>query len=316
MAFEHLYLARFLTKSYANKRDAFVEMAKEGRILSLESFWDKSSVLKILEACPEVKIFLDSGAFTLGSKNVENIQGYLDDYIAFALKYKDRFSAVANLDDVYNVDESWKRQKYMEEKGVRPIPVYHFNEDFKWLEKYVNEYDYIGIGGVAAKVVSVKDLRLLLDKVFDYMSKKNLLSVKVHGFGVAAVPFLLRYPWYSCDATSWFQPSNYGKVFIPKYDKNKESYDYAKSPWAVKVSELGMYQSAELGDVHYTLEYPEGSDTRNRIEEYFKIVKVDIEKLKTSNYEREKVNVHYFENLAKILLYHKPSFHVRKSFFI
>lgn len=316
MLFEKYYLARFLTKSYSTKQEGFIEMVRDGRIFTLESFWEKSSVERVLKEYPEVKIFLDSGAYTMATKKVKDIQGYLDAYIDFALKYEDRILVLANLDDVYDVNVSWERQKYMENRGVKPIPVYHFKEPFKWLERYVNEYEYIGIGGVASKAVSVNDLRMLLDRVFDYMTNRDLLSVKVHGFGVAAVPFLMRYPWYSCDSTTWFQPSQYGKVFIPKYDRVKKKFDYTVSPTVVRVSELGMLQVGSTGEAHYTLEYPENGEIVDRIEQYFKLANVDKEALKTKHFEREKVNVFYFENLIKVLFDRKPTFSVRKSIFM
>lgn len=314
MSFKYLYLARFLTKSRANKRWGFIKMAREGRILSLESFWDKSSVLRVLQDYPEVKIFLDSGAFTLATKKVEDIQGYLDDYIDFILKHRDRLLGYVNLDDVYDVEVSWKNQKYMEERGVCPIPVYHFREDFKWLEKYVNEYDYMGIGGVAPKSVSMKKLRMLLDRIFEYIYKKGL-SVKVHGFGVFSIPFLLRFSWFSCDSTTWFQPSIYGKVFIPKYNIAKGKFDYSKPPSVVRVSELGLMQSSISSAAHYELEYSEGGEARTRIEEYFELAGVDKEELKVSDYEREKVNVYYFETFIKSLSGSKPVSSALESFF-
>ena len=316
MAFHHLYLARFLSKSVIMKYNEFIELAQQQRILSLESFWDKSTVERVLKVCPGVSIFLDSGAYTMITKKVEDVYGYIDSYIKFIHKYQDRFMVYANVDDISDSEESWRRQKYMEEHGVKPLPVYHFGEDFKWFEKYVNEYNYIAVGGLASGAVSSIDLKILLDRIFEYMYKKDLLSIKLHGFALFSVPFLLRYPWYSSDATTWLLPAAYGKVFIPRYSESLSEHDYCKIPTAIRVSEQGLYQESSQGDVHYTLEYIDDKKMVNRIEQYFQMIGVDKELLKTSYHEREKVMVHFYENFAKRLCSHTPTFRLRKSFFI
>jgi len=294
MSLERMYLARFLTASKNHHADDLLEIGREGRILALESFWTKNDLVKILKDYPEIKIFLDSGAYTLESQEVEDTQKYLDDYIDFILEYEDRLLVYANLDNIRNVENSWQNQKYMEERGTKPMPVYHYEEDFKWLEKCVNEYEYVGVGGIA-KGASIESDRVLFDRIFDYIYKRNL-SVKIHAFGMAKVRFLVRYPWYSVDSTTWLQHANYGRIMIPSYNAMKQKFEYSYTPFVISVSNISLVKTG-TSHSHYTLVFP--PRIVERIEEYFAMIGIDSEKLKTEQSERLRANAYYYEEFLK-----------------
>jgi len=305
MSVERLYLARFLTRARSLRADDLLELGREGKVLALESFFARNDVVRVLNELPEVKILLDSGAYTFAytvkDQDTSSIQRYLDSYIDFILKYKDRLLGYVNLDDIHDVEISWKNQKYMEERGVCPIPVYHFGEDFKWLEKYVNEYDYVGVGGIA-RGVSERSDRALFDKIFNYVEKKNI-PVKLHAFGITRFNFLIRYSWYSVDSTTWLKAANYGKVFLPRYDAIKQRFNYLCTPFAVSVSDISEVKD-ETSNTHYRLVY--SPQVVERIEEYFAMIGIDSEKLKTQQIERLKANVYYYEGLQKEEAMHRP----------
>jgi len=304
MSLEHIYLARFMTASKRQHADDLIELGREGRILALESFWDHACVTEILEGYPEVKIFLDSGAFTLENQQVKDIQKYLDDYIDYILKYEDRLLAYANLDDVHDAEIGWKNQKYMEGRGVVPIPVYHYGEDFKWVERFVNEYDYVGVGGVA-RGIPTASLRALLDRIFGYIYKKGL-SVKVHGFGITGFKFMMRYPWYSVDSTTWLKQAGFGRILLPRYNLVKGGFDYLTTPFVISVSDISEVKD-ETVHSHYSLIFP--PRVVERIEEYFTMIGIDSEKLKTEQAERLKANTYYYERLQKEEGIHKSPKH-------
>jgi hypothetical protein len=48
--------------------------------------------------------------------------------------------------------------------------------------------------------------------------------VKTHGFGATGQSILLRYPWFSCDSTSWTMAPSYGQVPVPVYENGKPNY--------------------------------------------------------------------------------------------
>jgi hypothetical protein len=185
------------------------------------------------------KLFLDSGAFSAYSNNTSiNIE----EYISFIKEHQSEIEIHANLDDIGDADKTWKNQRKMERAGLSPIPVYHLDEDPKYL-RWCMEYPYFAVGGLAsAKGVSLSPF---LDSVFRKVCTKKsdfLPTHKVHGFGIATPEILCRYPWFSVDSTSWVMYGRYGIVLIPRRLDNKFRYDIP--PYTLAVSS----RSKAVGD--------------------------------------------------------------------
>jgi hypothetical protein len=180
----------------------------------------------------KVELFLDSGAFSAWSQKKEiDIQ----EYIAFIKKHQKVIDVYANLDVIGDAKGTYRNQRIMEKAGVKPLPVFHYGEDEKWLKKYLSkDYDYISLGGMVP--ISTKPLSQWLDHIFsNYLTDSNGMPIcKVHGFGLTSLKLLLRYPWYSVDSTSWVVTGRMGSIYIPKR-KNGE-YIYDIDPWKVVVS--------------------------------------------------------------------------------
>jgi len=157
------------------------------------------------------EIFLDSGAYSAKTKGVAID---IDDYIDFIKKHQDRITVYANLDVIGNATKTAKNQKYMEEKGLNPLPVFHMFEDFDVLKGMIERYDYIAIGGVVG-IVSHNEQSKFLEKCWSIISKefKRGRKVKIHGFGITSAPFLKRYPFYSVDSTSWLGGSMRAEIY-------------------------------------------------------------------------------------------------------
>jgi hypothetical protein len=99
--------------------------------------------------------------------------------------------------------ESFDNFMRMRERGLlTPIPTVHFGEDEGyWIRRYLDEgCDYIALGGAAneEKYRSWK----FYDDCFRVIDSCGI-PVKVHAFGVGAPDTLFRYPFTSCDATTW-----------------------------------------------------------------------------------------------------------------
>jgi hypothetical protein len=181
----------------------------------------------------KVSLFLDSGAYSAWSQG-SAID--IDEYIKFIKKNKKSIDIYANLDSINNPEETYTNQKYMEEQGLTPVPVYHYGEDIKWLQKYLEKgYDYIALGGMVP--ISTVQLIKWLDKIYgEYLTDSDGMPVcKVHGFGLTSLRLMQRYPWYSVDSTSWVLTGRMGSVFVPKQD-HKGGWDYSKDPYKVSVS--------------------------------------------------------------------------------
>jgi len=183
-----------------------------------------------------MSLFLDSGAFSAFTKKVEiNI----DEYIAFIKEHSDYIDIYANLDVIGNAEATYENQKYMESKGLKPLPTYHLTSDKKWLKLYADNYEYLAIGGLAAKLLTGPELLKELDLIFsEYIcGPDGFPRLKTHGFGLTSVDLLIRYPWYSADSTSWVLCSRFGSAFVPAIRNGK--YDYHVTPMKINFSTRG-----------------------------------------------------------------------------
>lgn len=166
---------------------------------------------------------------------LQEFKDYRDKYIGLVKKHESNLFCYVNLDIINNQEKSYEMLKYLESQGLNPIPVYHFGCDVKWLKKYIDEgYDYIGIGGIVPNPSSI--IIPALDRIWsDILTDKNGYPlVKVHGFAVATPKLATRWPWFSCDSTSWVKFGLYGGILVPKRINGK--YDYTKSPYNVLLS--------------------------------------------------------------------------------
>tara|TARA_R100001443_G_scaffold24912_1_gene37562 strand:+ start:204 stop:947 length:744 start_codon:yes stop_codon:yes gene_type:complete len=157
--------------------------------------------------------FIDCGAYSAYTKKLKiNI----DEYLMFI--FKNNLKIYASLDVIGNAELSYKNYLYMKKKKAkRQIPAFHYGEDVKYLKLYLEECDYIAIGGVAQLKSNQNKLKKFLDSCYNEIAKKK--KVKVHGYGLNNWKLLLKYPFYSVDATSWLNPNIYGQHF--KFEQGK-----------------------------------------------------------------------------------------------
>jgi hypothetical protein len=212
------------------------------------------------EKLKSMKMFLDSGAHSLFKEHVgtSNLRDYsffesdkfwqfVDEYALFIKANEQLIDVYVSLDVIFNPELSWKVQKYLERKHkLKPLPVFHAGEDFKWLKKYIDNYDYVGIGGLGQSVTKVQWIFNVGDPAFTLIcdTKNHMPRVKTHGFAMTSPDLILTYPFFSVDSTSWMQFGKYGLLIVPKKINNK--FDYRKSPTIVLVSQRkGQQAKAE-----------------------------------------------------------------------
>ena len=166
------------------------------------------------------QIFLDSGAFsayTLGvSLSVADYCAYIDRNRDI-LRKEDGVIMASVLDGIGDPLQTWRNQLEMEMRGCKPLPCFHAGEDFRYLEHYVKNYEYITLGGMVGS--SSKALAVWLDRVWgNYLTDgSGRPRLKVHGFGITAIPLMERYPWHSCDSSSWIQSAAFGSIVTPEW---------------------------------------------------------------------------------------------------
>lgn len=256
-----------------------------------------------------IDLFLDSGAFSAYTQKKEI---KINEYISFIKENEKYFSIYANLDVIGDAAGTYKNQKYMESKGLNPLPVYHapFEDPDIWLKKYMEEgYTHIAFGGMAGKDVHKNNLLLILDKCFDkyICSADGTPKIKVHGFGMTSHDLLIRYPWYSVDSTSWVISSRLGSIYMPK--KTNGKYDYLKSALKIKISNqsengadgqcfasMSAMEKKEVLEYLSFIGYPLGSSTWKDGEETV------IESGVINDYKKQdQCNILYFQALEKAI---------------
>lgn len=189
---------------------------------------------------------------------------YRENYIHFLKSNSSKIMVYANLDIINNPEATWENQKYMERKGLNPIPVFHFGSDVKWLERYLREgYKYIAMGGMIPNSFSV--LKEPLDDLWinHLTDKDGYPLVKVHGFAVTSARLVHRYPWYSVDSTSWVKFGMYGSIIIPR--KTLGKYDYSKPPIILFLSIRSPQKNKEGKHISTLSKYE-----RKEVESYIK----------------------------------------------
>lgn len=169
------------------------------------------------------EIFLDSGGF---SAMTQGVTINLSEYAAFLKRYAHRITTYANLDVIGDAAKTWANQQKMEALGLRPLPVFHTGESFDVLERYVERYPYIAIGGMVPYLRQWKKLIPWLVQCFKRAEGKSVF----HGFGATAWGVIHSLKWYSVDSSSWAASFRFGQVGL--FDEHK-----------------GKWQETNLGNV-------------------------------------------------------------------
>lgn len=165
-------------------------------------------------------VFLDSGAFSAYTLGIDlDITAYCD-YIkrnSDIIMVDDGIVMASVLDGIGDPLLTYRNQLEMERQGVRPLPCFHAGEDERYLEWYVANYEYITLGGMVGSTTA--QLMVWLDRMWDkYLTDgAGNAKLKVHGFGITSIPLMERYPWYSCDSSSWIQSAAFGSVITPDH---------------------------------------------------------------------------------------------------
>lgn len=161
------------------------------------------------------ELFLDSGAFTAFTKNVEiPIEGYA----RFIRENGHAWAVRANLDVIGDDGaKSWANLKELEALGASVFPVYHYGDDERWLTRILDEgYEFFALGGLVG--ASRKVLVEWLDRIWAryLIDSTGRPRRKVHGFGLTDQVLMLRYPWFSVDSASWIFSGNFGTCLFAR----------------------------------------------------------------------------------------------------
>jgi len=260
---------------------------------------------------PKEYLILDSGAFSAWSKKaVINF----DEYIQFCLTYQDKISYIVNLDVIpaspgqkrisgLEIERSaslgWRNAHKLFTAGIplsKLIHVFHQNEDFKWLERMVRDFQYIGLSPANDRTTQEKVS--WLDRCMNYVTDSNGDAIiKFHGFAVTSHLLMKRYPWYSVDSASWTLVAAMGGVILPDFNE-----PFQKPHLLFDVSS----KSSAIGDLKHINNI--APQLRKRIFSYFQEQGFTSEALQTDYYTRAAANVQYMNNLSAYFKQHPQRF--------
>ena len=166
------------------------------------------------------QVFLDSGAFSAFTLGVTIDLPTYCEYIKRNMdlwRVEDGVVMASVLDGIGDPLQTYRNQLHMEALGAKPLPCFHAGEDERYLEYYVQNYEYITLGGMVGS--STKQLCIWLDRMWErYLTDgSGRPRLKVHGFGITAIPIMERYPWYSVDSSSWIQSAAFGSIITPEH---------------------------------------------------------------------------------------------------
>lgn len=163
------------------------------------------------------EIFVDSGGFSAATQGA-SID--LAAYIAFLKRYKDRIAVYANLDVIGDPVTTAANQARMEDAGLRPLPVFHTGEPWEYLERYVERYPYIALGGMVPYMRRWQKLMPWLVRAFRMAKGRSVF----HGFGATAWGVIKALPWYSVDSSSWASSFRFGQLHL---------FDVRRGAWGI-----------------------------------------------------------------------------------
>lgn len=223
----HIYTAAVYSNNYMRGQNRYAKLNERERDIVhnlphiLESYHYVGKQKYVDEMRNEkAQIFLDSGAFsayTLGvTIDVETYCKYIKTNMDI-IKVEDGILMASVLDGIGDPLETYRNQLWMESLGVRPLPCFHAGEDERYLEWYVAHYPYITLGGMVGS--STAQLSIWLDRIWERFltDGSGRPKLKVHGFGITAIPLMERYPWHSCDSSSWIQSAAFGGIVTPSW---------------------------------------------------------------------------------------------------
>lgn len=179
----------------------------------LISYWSYRSrdIPSIVSLFPmyssQLDVFIDSGAYSAWNSGVSiDVHEY-----ANWIQCAGMGSVYANLDVIGDPKGSYRNQRILEDTyGLSPIPVFHPNEDWKWLRMYLKSNDYIALGGISQE----RSPEMLMPWAIRAFQLGSEFGTRFHGFAVTAWTLLKALPWYSCDSSTWINGVKWGTVRI------------------------------------------------------------------------------------------------------
>lgn len=229
------------------------------------------------------RLILDSGAFGVWNKG-KTID--LGEYVAFCAAHP-WVTYFVNLDVIPGVarkkssitpeaverscQAGWDnyQQIIKELPEEKVIPVYHQNDDIRWLTRYLDAgVKYLGISPANDSTTAgkIKWMTRLRRHLFDGAGRP---VVKTHGFAVTSFDLMKFWEWHSVDSASWKLNAGWGTMYVPR--KMQGKWNFAVSPMSVGVSP--MSPTRQKAQAHITTMTPAVKD---QLMEYLDLIDMKV----------------------------------------
>lgn len=254
------------------------------------------------------KLFIDSGAYTVYTRNIDLD---VDEYIKYINSIDEHLTIFAQVDKIPGVhgqpktkeqileapELSWKNYCYMRERVKSPdklLPIFHRREDWKYLHQMLEttfdgkHIPYIGLAATTDS--STKEKEIWFDKCFTIIKKSSNPQVKTHAFGMTSLKLLERYPFTSADSTSWIMIGANGNILTP----------FGLVTVSDSQQHLKNHISNNLGE--------------KQLKKYLQSIGIELELVRTDYKYRMLANLIYLKNWADNYVYKGSSISRKKLF--
>ena len=178
----------------------------------------KDFLRKRLEETPDVRVFVDSGAYTFITQADKYIdkpmsywEDYLEEYTDWLKENADCIFACADLDldDIVGSDqvEEWRANIFKpltRDYGIDVCYIWHTIRGHEGWKRMCERYDYVGFS------TENSDMTVQEMTKFVNIAKKN--NARVHGMALTKTDILVRVPFFSADSTTWIVGQQYGEL--------------------------------------------------------------------------------------------------------
>ncbi|PGQ88190.1 hypothetical protein [Priestia megaterium] len=173
-----------------------------------DDYSDEEAAKEILEwALNEFYMANDSNVFYEYISYIHRNRRYIDHVLAF--------------DEIGKADVSRYMYRLMRAMNLNPIPVFHYQNDFKYLKEYVDEgNELIALGGILMEPKIINRIEWVNECIARYPNQK------FHVLGTQRKKIIhLSNNFYSCDGNSWKITAGYKRNRLPGQTKVEKAIE-------------------------------------------------------------------------------------------
>jgi len=175
----------------------------------------------------KLRCILDSGAFSawMAQRNGRKVDPLdIDQYIEFIRANDDVIDHYFAFDYIGDWRRTMQALRYMEQKQMAPIPIFHLGTPMEVLAELVADgYPVIALGGTVNQKKS--DIEAFFNKVFTLYPDQAF-----HGLGVSRAEWLQRYPFFTCDSKAWITV-RWKELILSKYSQLRAPQIEVEQRW-------------------------------------------------------------------------------------